>query len=699
MRYFFLPLLLCAFRLTAQHFCHTTEKQNEWFAQHPELRAAFEKEQQKLTELDKAAYKDRYQNTGKSASVSTYTIPIVFHILHTGTGENISDAQVIDAVNILRRDYNLANSDTFDITVPFKHLAGNVQFDFELATRDTNGNCTNGIIRHFDTNTDWSGSYSNYAYTWNPSRYLNVYVVRSMGGGAAGYTYLPGTGIPARMDAIVILSNYVGSMGSGTPYTSRALTHEVGHWFNLSHTWGNTNSPGVACGDDGVGDTPATKGYTVCNLLNPDICTPGVDENVQNYMEYSYCSRMFTLGQVNRMHNAIGSTTNHRNNLSTSANLISTGITNPGNNCIPGLDIAALPNFTACSGTNLTISGFTYNIVPTSYSWAASGGASIASASSRSTTVLFSAPGVYTISCTAGGANGSTTKTMTVQIGDGVPQVTTTTQESFESSTSVPPSQWTVINPNTPNEKWEVINTVGSQGSKSMYVPGENMIANSVEILQSPSYDFKNHQGVQFSFKYAYAMQDASNRDRFRVQASKNCGATWVDVWSPTNFALSQGSGGFNSNLFFPQANQWKLKVMNQQPQFAAFLVEEHVNLRFYFQEDTNGVGHGNRFYLDEVNFEMPVGVNELTKAISFNVYPNPTTADFGLTFQLSEEAAIKYEVLNVSGSAVLYDSSKQYSAGAHELKLNSRSELSPGIYFVNLELNGIKMSRKVIVE
>src|ERR1044072_4407669 len=161
---FFLPFaLFCVSHLAAQHFCHTTEKQNEWLNLHPEYRTAFEQHRRKLAELDQQQYKNHYQRAGKTTAAGIYTVPVVFHILHTGTGENISDAQVMDAVQILTRDFNSANADTSNVVVPFKNLIGNAQFDFVLATKDPNGNCTNGIIRHFDPNTDWDGDYADYA--------------------------------------------------------------------------------------------------------------------------------------------------------------------------------------------------------------------------------------------------------------------------------------------------------------------------------------------------------------------------------------------------------------------------------------------------------------------------------------------------------------------------------------------------------
>ena len=161
----------------------------------------------------------------------------MFHILHLGGPENISDAQVLDALYVLNRDFRKQNPDTNTIVNDFKALAADANLEFRLATKDEFGNCTNGITRHYDARTNWDTDMSNYFTTWNPTKYLNIYVVNNITIGAAGYTYLPGSA-PGYMDAIVMRHDYVGTMGTGSLYTSRALTHEVGHWFNLQHVWG-----------------------------------------------------------------------------------------------------------------------------------------------------------------------------------------------------------------------------------------------------------------------------------------------------------------------------------------------------------------------------------------------------------------------------------------------------------------------------
>ncbi|WP_317896861.1 zinc-dependent metalloprotease [Aurantibacillus circumpalustris] len=685
--------------LSAQNYCYTTEMQNAWFTKHPELKAAFEKHQQVSEEIDNELFKTGYKLAGKSAAAGNYTIPVVFHILHLGGSENISDAQVNDAMSILTRDFNADNADTSDVVIQFKHLIGNPQIDFMLATKDPNGNCTNGIIRHYDANTDWSGSGSNYAYTWPATRYLNVYVVRTMGGGAAGYTYLPGSGIPAAMDAIVILNGYVGSIGSGNLATSRALTHEVGHWLNLPHVWGGTNQPGVACGNDGVNDTPITKGYTSCNLNNSTICTPGIVENVQNYMDYAYCQRMYTIGQASRMQTAINSPIAGRNNLSTPNNLAFTGITSPGVGCIPDLDILANPALVVCSGKTLSLASYTFNASPTNYLWTADNSASVVNPTAATTPVLFTNQGITQVSCLVSNANGSSSKTIAINVQNGVTQIISTNSESFYGPGVTLPTSWKVVSPTSPLKKWEIVNNIGSDGIGSAYVPGELLDPNDIVILESPSYDFKNNPGVQFSFKYAYAWQSTSHKDVFKVQASKNCGGIWLDVWVPTNSFLALNTGGVLSDLYYPLSVDWQLRNITQQPQFYSFLSEENVLIRFYFQENKDGIGSGNRFYLDEVNFTGVVGINDLTKAVAFNVFPNPTSDVINLSFQLSDFSKIKYELVTVTGEVISNESEKTYSEGSYTISINKNTELAAGIYFINLHVNGAKMCKKIIVK
>ena len=141
-------LLLLAVLLSSEalaqdkEMCATALLQNQWFDQHPELKQKRETQQLQFP-------------TQRPSAAANFTIPVVFHVLHTGGVENISDAQIQDAMAILNRDYNKQNADTTNVVAAFKPLIGNAGIHFQLAKRDPNGNCTNGIV---STNINYNPS-------------------------------------------------------------------------------------------------------------------------------------------------------------------------------------------------------------------------------------------------------------------------------------------------------------------------------------------------------------------------------------------------------------------------------------------------------------------------------------------------------------------------------------------------------------
>ncbi|MBS1651572.1 MAG: zinc-dependent metalloprotease [Bacteroidetes bacterium] len=678
-----------------QRFCGTEIETQKWLSKNSTLQSNFDHLQQQASDIGKQQLKNSYQNT---QSVIIYTIPVVFHILHTGGSENISDAQINDAISILNRDYRKLNADTNVVVTEFKNLIADIGIQYSLAAIDPNGNCTNGIIRHWDLNTDWtSGAFINYIYTWPPSMYLNVYVVKTISSGAAGYTYVPGSGIPTNADAIVILSNYVGSIGSSSPYVSRALTHEVGHWLNLRHTWGATNQPGVACGDDGVSDTPITKGFTSCNLSSAAICNAGIVENVQNYMDYSYCSKMFTIGQATRMRTAITNSINNRNNLITASNYSLTGLTSTVNNCIPLLEISA-PTNTTCVNNSLAFSSYTSNALPTTYSWSATNGAIIANPSSNNTSISFPNIGSSIVTCVASNSNGASSKTLTVNAVNGTANINTINSEDFEASLTVLPNNWQTLNPNSMSPLWQLTNIASASGFNSIYVAGENLPPSGIEILETPSYNFQANPGASYSFKCAYARYSNTFTDLFKVQASDDCGGSWKDIFVPSVSSLASGSGGVSSTAFIPNNAQWKTYTVTSMPAFNSMKTKAWVKFRFYFQSDLTN-GYGNRIYLDDINFNSSsVGINELSEKIALKIYPTPASDKITLSFNLLSQSNIEYSLTNILGSRVLDNKLENLKSGENETSINI-APLAGGIYFINLKINGFITSQKIVIE
>jgi hypothetical protein len=238
--------------------CGHSEMQKKIWDNNPGAIVEYENAIRNLTkyELDK----DKKRTTKK------YIIPIVFHILHENGTENISDLQVLDQIKILNRDFNKLNEDTATIHPDFKDIVANCNFEFRLATKDPQGNCTNGINHYYSSLTNNAGENSK-INQWNRAEYLNVWVVKSIGkSGVAGYAFFPisAHGENYKSDGILIKNEYIGSIGTSSAYRSRALTHEIGHYLGLPHVWGFNNDPEEECGDDGISDTPITMGYSSC---------------------------------------------------------------------------------------------------------------------------------------------------------------------------------------------------------------------------------------------------------------------------------------------------------------------------------------------------------------------------------------------------------------------------------------------------
>ncbi|MBA3665262.1 MAG: T9SS type A sorting domain-containing protein [Bacteroidetes bacterium] len=668
MKFFLRTLFLSVsvpFCAIAQFNCGNTYAQERLFEQDPSARAKFEAVVNAKTESSVA---------GKNArAAGSYTIPVVFHVLHKGGSENISDAQLKSAIAILNRDFQKQNSDTANIVTQFKSLAANCSIQFSLASLDPNGKCTNGITRHYDDKTNWVIDQSSYTYTWPSSKYLNVYIVKSLPSGVAGYAYLPGTA-PLVMDAIVILSGYVGNIGTGNNYTSRSLTHEVGHWFNLQHTWGSTNNPGVSCGDDGVSDTPITKGHSSCNLNNAVDCTPGVVENIQNYMEYSYCTNMYTQAQKTRIQNCLNSNVNGRFNLSSNSNLIATGVINPSAGCAPKPEFITSASVT-CKGNSLNMIDYSYNGTASSWTWSSPFASNTSSLQNGSLT--FTASGLAPIQLKVGnsfGYDSITKQIVTVLAGAGTGTVNVA--ESFENR-NFPDSNWIATFPQY-GGPFIKTTTVGATGSSCVWANNYFDNANGPISFYSPAYDLSGMSSAQLAFTYAYAQQSATNNDQLKVLVTNNCGASWSTVYTKAGTPLSTTGGPSSQAFLSPAASEWKTETVNLQ----SYLGSQKLYVKFEFTPDANGAG--NNIFIDDINVSSVSSLKENAAPLQdVTVYPNPFQGTL----------IIKNNGTQQITSARLYDVSSRelYSVNTNRLtteiiQLDNFSALSSGVYFLEIK-------------
>ena len=880
-----------------EKYCGTTEAINELFKLHPELKQK-QDEYNALMQQKIAAKKA----LGKNAVENKYIIPVVFHVIHTYGSENISDLQIQDQINILNRDFRKRNADTSNIikNTPFDTLAADINIEFRLAQIDPNGNCTNGIERIVSPLTNFANDKSKLS-PWPSQKYLNVWVVKSIGtgGNVAGYAYYPGMIPSPLVDGVIILSDYIGSIGTSNPNRSRALTHEVGHYLNLIHVWGSTNSPEVDCtGSDMVEDTPTTKGHRSCDhtpyctvydfinttysfdnvttssgttdpsttpvnngatFSNPKAVgvsansskngifnfsnwdkggektnhnsnydsltgtintdkyyevtigpkygnsftlgkmtfsfkrdslgvrtfavrssadnfttnlpasvspsnanlavkpnnilfvvndtsdlqdgstitltaiknglapvtyriygwnaedttgtfgidnltftgTSGIIENTQNYMDYSYCSIMFTQGQKARMRTALESNVASRSSLWTTANLNATGTNDNGVLCKPVADFYSNNIPLTCQNYFVSFQSNIKNTIPGSpvdLMWEFQGGTP-ATSTDANPLVKFANDGFYNIKLTATNTAGSSTiektKYVEVRFPDADYSVGSGLSESFEDTTVIN-EKWRSYDLSANNYKWEIAKNAGSTGKNSMRMNAFQNAQGDVDVLITPAYSLYLLKDITVSFKYtagSRASSVADMNDQLIIYNSVNCGTSWNLSLSLKGAALT-ASGGYQVNSYIPtQASQWQTKSFK-------IPISNPANNKILFKFEYTSGSKSNNVYIDDINITATVGIDENEiSASNVVVYPNPTSDLTKVSYHLSQPAMVTLELTDLLGKQLTAINKGTQAEGDFSIDLSKEQlHLKNGIYFIKLTIGKATVTRKLII-
>lgn len=716
---FMAALAFASSALTAQQVipCYTDEAMKHLFATDPAAKARFEQSQKETVPANFAA---RYgNNSTNSVYYPLDTIPVVFHILHQNGAEKIPASTVYQALAEVNKIHMKMNSDTTGIDAHFQPIAGRNNYCFQLATKDPSGNCTNGIIYHYDSNTDWSQQTPNYAYTgttagkWNPSKYLNIYIVREIcsstapcsqsGGIVVGYTYLPGTFATGNShDAIVY--NY----GFLTGTNARSLAHEIGHWMGLAHTFGNTNSPGtclsggasddfLANGAAGTGvtdDTPKYYGaFSTCPPSTPNTCDVSNWANVQNIMDYSSCPKMFTEGQCKRMHNTMGLTTSGRNNICSPANKIATGVRNP-QVCVPVANFHVNARI-VCTGTPIILSDSSDNAHPTAWNWSCPGGTFTGgtTATDSMPKVSYATPGTYAISYTASTSAGSNsiTKNAWITVLTNVAAHNTTFVEGFETAT-IPNADWTVSNTLASGD-WTITNLGAATGTKSIYIDNFNNAAGNTSDLISSGFDISGFSLPKLTFKMAYQQAASTTNDKLQIFTSTDCGNTWVSRFSRSGATLATVTppSGFPLS---PTPSNFTTYTVNING------IAGSTNAKFRFAFFSDATAPGNYIFLDDINiFDASIGISEVEAKIGLDIYPNPSNGNVTLEFSSADKHEASVNVTDLLGRTVESIPTKQYAAGKTQIMIAEKTSYAPGVYLVNLNIDGTVISKKIVIK
>lgn len=675
--------------LQAQNSCATDIHLQELLKTNPEV-------QKKFQQLDEET---RAWSNQRSAS-TTYIIPVVFHVFHKNFHDaspmfaNLSEAQIIDQIKILNREFKRQFADTSQIPAPFKAHAGTLNIEFRLATIDPNGNCTNGINR----------VYSELAHCpenpydvmkivqWPPHKYFNVYTLDEimLDGtcGQGGISSLPI--FPSTEDGIVISSKMVGSIGtatqfSGGNYLGRLFMHEVGHYLNLFHTWGNNGG----C-DDFVADTPPQATYNFGRPTFPhnpnSSCGSGPEgEMFMNYMDYTQgnCKFLFTHGQVARMEAALNSSIGSRNNLWKQSNLLATGTADPyvyPVACAKTPTILPISPIVICAGDSVKFSDISYGGTSDHRRWSFEGG-SLSTSTDSIVYVKYKYPGSYDVSLTESTAGSTKTTRFPSRIHVMKPVAEPfVLSESFEDPANFH-NTWKIINPEC-DSTWRLTSSAEYSGSNSIMMYNFGRPAGIHDAIVSPAYDLTSVGNPVLRFRLHIATTAIpgnfnSNTDKLFVNISNDCGETWQNIYQKSGDSLYTVSNFITTPHTPTSASEWRLEQVPIPPG----MVSSASHFKFWLCS-----GKGNNIFIDDINITGITSNYEDHNTSALNIFPNPVMNNLQVESG-SEWSGPSIQIIDVSGRRHNLPIQK---TGRKVLNIDT-AELENGIYLIRIRNNGME--------
>lgn len=735
--------------------CGTDEAIKKMIAQHPEiadLEADFEKQiQAAIHHIDLGMAK---KTTGDQTNNESfwYDIPIVVHIIHdyntfaSGNGDFVPDNFIYEAVKEWNVVFAKQNADTSQVITPFKKWIGNPRIRLHLATVDPYGNPTNGIIRRRSYLTYAGGDDSKFD-DWPNSSYMNLWFINKMSGdhsSAAAYAYKPSTAayIPY-YDGVISLAEY---MNNG----SKTLNHELGHEFNLSHVWGDTNEPNVACGDDNVDDTPPTKGHNTTGCTATSIydstCATNYFKlytdtlghvtlinypdttNAQNIMDYTYCDKMFTKGQAQRMHITLNSDIAGRNNLWDSTNLAMTGamaarpdlkvvpefsITHPGTTVYTGRNA----NF-AYTAKDVTFTNFSHTDTVQTLAWEFTNGSTVvtkAAGSAGSTgnfNQQFTVPGWYDVKMTATANSGVVERTWSKAFFVADPNATPAPGYIQEFNEGGDRDKWPMFNYYNNEFKWEYAN-VGVYDNSSVKYKGFDDRVNppfAYPLTGSPKGDFDDLYSIAFNvsaagsnpylyFHYSGATRSSATAnitDTLLIEYTTNKGTVWTSLAKLGKLDLF--NKGSMSYAYTPSnVMDWVEKGIK----LPAGAVTNNTIFRFRYKPNVgaNGISTGNNFYLDRISISpFAVNVNDIAMGSdNVKVVPNPTQGDAHVIVKSATNTDAKISVSDITGKVVFTTEAPVYS-GVAQIVIPASAITTKGMYLVHVLTGNETSTQKLVV-
>lgn len=670
-------------------------QQTEWCGFDSILEQKVQENPNYMNELRQRVQEIRESEPSTIQKAATYTIPVVFHIIHDGGEGNISMEQIQSGIDVMNEDFAALNTDASQIRnttdAPYSPLHADIEVEFKLAKRDPQGNCTNGVQRKLAPHlTNEAGEDCKYSANggldaWPNDSYLNIWVVNSIGsnsqGTTLGYAFLPynnwgaGHGILNRHDRI-------GRIGTALNNGGRTLTHEMGHICGMFHTFqGGCHSDDCETNGDYICDTPPAEQVFGCVQTN-NSCTnvpindpygfDVLDQN-ENHMSYNSCRLMFTEGQKTLMHNNFQNISNFVS-LTSAANLVATGVNEPDEICQADFQV---DKKIVCVGETINFLDASYHGA-TGWQWSFPGGTP-ASSTAQNPAVTYNTPGTYEVTLTATDGNNQETTTKSAFIRVMLNSQPLPFYEDFESTANLPDDFWIVRNFGL-DEAFE-IKSVGLSGDQSAGLTNYNETVGGIDELTSSPIDLSGiTSSATISFRYAYRKRFAVNEEWLRVFVTNDCGNSWVQ----RKILFSNQLGELvEANSWQPSSDDdWVTVHMTNVS--SAYWVD-NFRVKFQFEGD-----NGNNFFIDDINIyqgspsdDPVVGFAGETQFADFNLYPNPADDIINVEFDAQKSGRFNLEIVTVDGK-IIRQNTVDATSGNNLVVLGTQ-DISQGTYFLRI--------------
>ena len=678
------------------NWCKTDEHHQALQQQNPSLI-----QQQQEVEDYIANFRDHFDPTAKKATI---IIPVVFHVMTNNGNGDVSKSQIEQAMTTINNDFKRLNADAVNTRAIFAPYAAALDIEFRLAHLDPNGECTEGIVRvESPLSTNATDAVKSVSY-WDSKKYFNIWIVDIIDGSSppsyvAGYAQFPGSGI----------NNTYGVVMDNTFLSGRTLTHEIGHCFNLYHTFQSGCGSNCSSSGDNCCDTPPVSTSSgVCDV-NENTCSndatgpspyaSNVLDQIENYMSYNACQNMFSLDQKTRMMATLNSTSTSTGlaQLWTPSNLALTGTDDPYDPnpvCVPwGADFTYNKNY-VCQGDSIAFADAnTYNATPTQWDWTFTGGTPNASGL-ESPLIVYNTPGTYGVTYSPGTSAGWATPA----VKNNIITVTSVTAdyllpfaEGFENTTSFN-NDWSIETQS--GNGWQNTTSASYTGSRSLMVDNVNNTSGDITEAISPSYDLSTMTNPKLKYKWSFARKTTGGNDQFIIYYSTDCGGTWTIKAVKAGAAMATASA--TNSAFTPSITaEWDSATVD----LGAQASETNVRFKLYFKNSG-----GNNFFLDDLNIVgdvSTIGITENDQVNNLKVFPNPMNESAVISFNLKNNVnnltIVLRDVLGKEVTRIVNGSS--FSAGKYTASIDKEKKLRSGLYFIEFNADNNVQIEKLIVK